>query len=153
MLGVSITIGWEDDTMTVQSRLLTCSVAAGLTAVPLAVPAQTPRYETHGETIRGTSVSVQDLNHISVADDRGFTDDVTLRPGAAVFSSGVRLQPGERVTIVGSNGGRTFLASRIATSGRSDYGYSAQSTAAAATAYQKCADLAYLKRICFANNP
>jgi hypothetical protein len=121
--------------MTVQSRFLTCSFAAGLAVIPLAAPAQTPSYATHGETIRGTIVSVSNVNHIYVADDRGFTDDVTLRSGAAVFSNGVRLQPGERVTIVGSNGGQTFLASRIATNGRSDYGSSEEYTAPAATAY------------------
>ncbi len=121
--------------MTVQSRILTCSLAAGLAAVPLASRAQTPSYATHAETIRGTIVSVPHLNHIYVADDRGFTDDVTLRSGADVFSNGVPLQAGERVTIVGSNGGQTFLASRIATDGRADYGYSAQYTAPAATAY------------------
>lgn len=103
-------------------------ILAGLLAIPLAASAQTPSYAT-GETIRGTISSVDTINHIFVADDRGYTDDVTLRPGAKVLSGGARLEPGVRVTIVGSNGGRTFVASQITTQGRPSYGDGSAATA------------------------
>jgi hypothetical protein len=60
---------------------------AGVLALPLATSAQTTDV-ARGETITGTIASVQNVNHLFVADDRGYTDDVTLRPGASVFSNG-----------------------------------------------------------------
>jgi len=84
----------------------------GFSLQPLAAGAQAPSYATHGETIHGAIASVENVNHIFVA------DDVTLRPGASIFSNGIRLAPGERVTIVGTAAGPTFLATRIATEGR-----------------------------------
>jgi hypothetical protein len=96
------------------------------------VGAQTPSYAAPGETIHGTIASVQSLNHLFVDDDRGYTDDVTLKAGAAIRSDGVRLEPGQRVTIHGSAAGSTFLATRIATDGRS---YQADGSSPAVTAY------------------
>jgi hypothetical protein len=93
-------------------KLVVAPVVAAALALPLAANAQTPTY-ARGETISGTISAVQSPNHIFVADDRGFTDDVTFRPGATVFANGARLAPGEHVTIAGSNGGTTFLASRV----------------------------------------
>jgi hypothetical protein len=116
--------------------LIVSTLAVAVGALPVAAAAQTPSYATRTETIRGTIASVESLNHLLVADDRGYTDDVTLRLGAAVASGGVRLVPGERVAITGAAHGATFLATRIATSGSSDYG-SADSavTTAAVPAY------------------
>jgi hypothetical protein len=94
-------------------------VLAAAFAAPLAAGAQAPSYATKGETIHGTIESVQNVNHLFVEDDRGYTDDVTLRAGASVVSSGVHLEPGQRVTIQGSAAGNTFLAARISTNGRS----------------------------------
>lgn len=95
----------------------TCAlVCAGVE--PLAAAAQTPSYATRTETITGSITSVQSVNHLVVADDRGYTDDVTLRANATIGSSGLRLEPGQRVTIDGSAAGRTFVATRIATSAR-----------------------------------
>jgi ABC-type phosphate transport system substrate-binding protein len=93
----------------VSSPSLVIALSAGILAAPLAASAQTPSYSTGGETIHGTISSIRDSNHLLVADDRGFTDDVTLRANA----SNARLEPGERVTISGSNGGRTFVADRV----------------------------------------
>ena len=106
------------------SRILVAAAGAALVAAPLAAYAQpsyapSPSYAARSETITGTISSVQNVNHLIVADDRGFTDDVTLRSDAQVLSYGARLEPGQRVTIVGSNGGRTFVADRISTHGPS----------------------------------
>jgi hypothetical protein len=101
---------------------LLCAAAA---AAPLTAGAQAPSYATRGETIHGTIAAVQNVNHLFVADDRGYTDDVTLRTRAAILSNGVRLEPGQRVTIEGSAAGPTFLATRITTEGRS---YASDST-------------------------
>ncbi|MGD0475817.1 MAG: hypothetical protein ABSB70_21720 [Candidatus Velthaea sp.] len=94
-------------------------IFAAACTLPLAAGAQTPSYASRSETIRGTISSVESVDHLLVADDRGYTDDVTLRRGAAVSGSGVRLVPGERVTIQGAAAGSTFLATRIATHGQS----------------------------------
>jgi hypothetical protein len=108
---------------------------AATCAVPLTAGAQTPSYATRTETIHGTIASVQSLNHLLVADDRGYTDDVTLRRGAAVTSDGVRLVPGERVSIEGAASGSTFLATGIATHGQSHAGADWTVTTAATPAY------------------
>ena len=105
---------------------------AAACSLPLAAGAQTPSYATRAETIHGTISSVQSVSHIIVADDRGYTDDVTLRRGAEVSANGVRLEPGERVTISGSASGPTFLAARIATHGQS---YASDAYAPQTTAY------------------
>ena len=101
-------------------QMLALPILGAASFAPLTASAQGPSYATRTETITGTIASVQNVNHLFVADDRGYTDDVTLRAGAAVFSNGVRLEPGARVTIKGSAAGPTFLATRIATSGPSD---------------------------------
>jgi hypothetical protein len=93
-------------------------LAAG--ALPAAAEAQAPSYAA-AETIHGTISAVRDLTHLVVDDDRGFIDNVTLR-SSAIVPGGVRLEPGQRVTIDGAASGPTFLATQIATSGRSaDY--------------------------------
>jgi hypothetical protein len=99
------------------SRLLPLALAGGVCVAPLAASAQSPSYSAPDETIRGTISSVQNLNHLFVADDRGYTDDITLRSGADVQSNGARLEPGARVTISGTAAGKTFLATRISTDG------------------------------------
>jgi hypothetical protein len=99
-----------------RSGIASVMALAAVCATPLAAQAQSPSYAARGETISGTIASVQSVNHIFVADDRGFTDDVTLRPGAVVFSGGVRLEPGVRVTIAGAAAGPTFLAARVSAS-------------------------------------
>ena len=115
-----------------RARLAAAALLAAGSWLPVAVGAQTPSYAAPGETIHGTIASVQSLNHLFVDDDRGYTDDVTLKAGAAIRSGGVRLEPGQRVTIHGSAAGSTFLATRIATDGRS---YQADGSSPAVTAY------------------
>ena len=100
-----------------RSRFLPIAVLAALAAVPLAASAQAPSYAAADETIHGTIASVQNANLLLLNDGRGFTDDVTLRSRGSVVSDGVRLEPGQRVTISGSAAGPTFVATTIATSG------------------------------------
>ena len=107
------------------AKLAAAVMLAAVCAAPGTAGAQAPSYATRTETITGSIASVQNVNHLFVSDDRGFTDDVTLRSGASV-AGGVRLEPGVRVTIDGSAAGHTFLATRIATHGRS---YAAESAA------------------------
>jgi hypothetical protein len=109
------------------SRLLTLAVIGGLCATPVAAVAQGADDDAaQTETIHGTISSIQNLNHLFVADDRGFTDDVTIRSGAEVPSTGAGLEPGRRVTIVGTASGKTFLASSISTASE---GYATASSA------------------------
>jgi hypothetical protein len=129
-------------------QLLAFGAIVALCAAPLAASAQAPSYSVRGETITGTIASVENVNHIFVADDRGYTDDVTLRAGASILSNGVRLEPGQRVTITGSNGGKTFVATRIATTGRSSY--SASTTVATYPVYYPAY---YAQPVYYAYNP
>ncbi|HEX3549267.1 MAG TPA: hypothetical protein VHT53_02780 [Candidatus Elarobacter sp.] len=62
------------------------------------------------ETIHGTIASISDAYHILVRDDRGFMDYVDLHQGTVINPRGLRLLPGMRVTIYGTNQGSTFLA-------------------------------------------
>jgi hypothetical protein len=118
-MGTNTGLTKDKNVMIVDRIRLAAPLVAASMLFPQAASAQEPSYATHGETIHGTIASVQNVNHLFVEDDRGYTDDVTLRAGATVYSSGLRLEPGTRVTIVGSAAGPTFLATRISTQGRS----------------------------------
>ena len=99
---------------------LACSLA------PLAASAQTPSYARPGdETIRGTVASINGKYNISVHDERGYIDDVTLRDGTIINPTGLTLAPGQSVTIAGVARGSTFLANEIDTpyTSYAAYGY------------------------------
>ncbi len=96
---------------TATARLASLVAAATLAVVPLAAPAQP--VNSPAETIDGTIRSVQNANHISLNDDRGFIDDVTIRTNAGVAPSGLRLVPGQRVRLTGSADRGTFVAENV----------------------------------------
>lgn len=89
---------------------LTCAM------LPLAASAQTPSYAAPGpQTIKGTVASINGKYNISVRDDRGYVDNVTLHQGTIINPTGLTLAPGEQVTIEGTNAGSTFVANEIDT--------------------------------------
>jgi hypothetical protein len=67
------------------------------------------------ETIHGRISSFDGKYHLNVRDDRGFIDSVDMHQGTIINPTGVELQPGMAVTILGYNRGRTFAANEIDT--------------------------------------
>ncbi len=75
-----------------------------------------PSYATSGgDTIRGTIASIDGKYALRVRDDRGFIDNVTLHDGTIINPTGLKLAPGQSVTIAGVPSGRTFVANEIDT--------------------------------------
>jgi len=103
-------------------RLLGAAVlaVAGL-VLPLAASAQgVPSYAQPGspsqdETITGRVIAINDVWHITVADDRGFSDTVELHQGTIINPTGLTLAPGMNVTIEGYGNGPVFEANEIDT--------------------------------------
>jgi hypothetical protein len=104
-----------------KKRLFTLFSAVALACAvgPLAASAQTPTYAnppTAGtDTIRGTIASVNGKYNISVRDERGFIDNVTLHDGTIINPRGLTLAPGQSVTIDGTANGPTLIANEIDT--------------------------------------
>jgi hypothetical protein len=100
-------------------RFLTLLSATALAAsiAPLAAAAQQPpSYAQPGpDTIRGTIASINGKYNISVRDDRGYIDNVSLHDGTVINPTGWTLEPGQVVTIDGRPAGGTFDADVIDT--------------------------------------
>jgi protein involved in polysaccharide export with SLBB domain len=103
--------------------LLSAVALAGAIA-PAAAGAQVPSYaQNGGDTIRGTVASIDGKYDISVRDDRGFVDNVSLHDGTVINPTGLTLAPGETVTIEGRPAGATFVADEIDTPYTYGYAY------------------------------
>lgn len=107
-------------------RLLGAAVLAiGGLVLPHAASAQgvpsyaQPGYQNQDETITGRVLAINDVWHITVADDRGFNDTVELHQGTIINPTGLTLSPGMSVTIEGYGNGPVFEANEIDT----PYGY------------------------------
>jgi hypothetical protein len=100
-------------------------ISAPLTAFAQQVPAQpeaqsAPTYARPGatngeETIHGRINQFDGKYRLEVRDDRGFVDNVELHQGTVINPTGLSLQPGMAVTIVGYNRGHAFAANEIDT--------------------------------------
>jgi hypothetical protein len=107
-------------------RLALCSAA--LLAVALApAAAQTPSYATNEETIRGTISALDGKYALTLADERGFSDSVTLHDGTLISPAGASLVPGALVVITGHADGSTFDADAVDTDPTDAYETSATS--------------------------
>ena len=104
------------------------AITISLVGAPLAGRTQDattalPSYAVNaGETIKGTISGFDGANLMYVRDVRGFIDNVTLHPGTVINPVGLRLQPGDAVSITGRSSGKTFIADQIDTPYR-EYGY------------------------------
>jgi hypothetical protein len=67
------------------------------------------------ETIRGRIDRFDGKYGLQVRDDRGFIDNVEMRQGTIINPTGLQLQPGMAVTILGFNRGQVFAANEIDT--------------------------------------
>ena len=95
--------------------LVTAAIAAF--SLPAAAATSLPTYATGStdETVRGTIASVNGPYDVSVRDDRGFIDNVTLHQGTIINPTGLTLAPGQKVTILGHANGTAFSANQIDT--------------------------------------
>jgi hypothetical protein len=104
---------------------LAIALVAGAAAVPALAqsPQDLPSYAVPGDTtIHGTVRTVDDPYHITVHDANGYVDHVTLHDGTIINPRGLKLTPGQTVTILGQPSGGTFAANEIDTP-YSRYGY------------------------------
>lgn len=102
------------------------ALSSALFAAPaLAQPsyAQPPSYAVKMDTIHGRIVSFDGRFALTVRDDRGYVDNVTLHEGTVINPRGLRLAPGMSVTVVGRLGGASLLAYEIDTRYHEDSGY------------------------------
>ena len=91
--------------------------AFGLLAAAPAAAQPVPSY-AHGtmdETVQGTVSSINGPYSISVRDARGFIDNVSLHQGTIINPTGLSLEPGMPVTIIGHNDGSALSANEIDT--------------------------------------
>lgn len=79
-----------------------------------------PGYATTEQTIKGR-VTVINGTYMEIADTNGYIDRVELHQGTIINPTGIRLEPGMTVTIIGHASGNKFLANEIDT----PYHYSA----------------------------
>jgi hypothetical protein len=97
--------------------------ACGLGATAASAQSQNlPSYASGEESIRGRIATVDGKYHLQLRDERGFIDNVTLHDGTIINPTGLRLSPGQSVTILGHNTGKSFTANEIDTPYAS-YGY------------------------------
>jgi hypothetical protein len=86
-------------------------------SAPLAGPAPSyARPAANGEeTIQGRINRFDGKYHLEVADVRGFIDNVDLHQGTVINPTGLALQSGMAVTIMGYNRGHSFAANEVDT--------------------------------------
>jgi hypothetical protein len=92
-------------------------VAFGLPATAQAqgMPSYAKGTATGDETIQGRIASVDSKEHITIHDERGFIDDVSLHNGTVINPTGLTLAVGQPVRIYGHADGTTFAAVEIDT--------------------------------------
>jgi hypothetical protein len=105
-------------THSIRAALAAAVGLAGLgmsTAAAGAQPAKMPSYASGEEVIRGRIASIDGKYELRVRDERGFVDRVTLHDGTVINPTGLRLSPGQSVTIMGHSAGKSFAANEIDT--------------------------------------
>lgn len=96
---------------------VTALAVAGLILPAIASAQDIPTYAqpNRDETIHGRIASVNGTFNISVRDDRGFIDNVELHQGTIINPTGLTLEPGMNVTIIGIPNGGELDANEIDT--------------------------------------
>lgn len=107
---------------TLAAALSATTLTALFVAAPLAAQAQPvpsyarqPAYANPEEQIRGRIASFDGRFNLTVRDERGFLDNVQLRPGTIINPTGITLAGGMIVSIFGYNAGPYFSANEIDT--------------------------------------
>ncbi|HYZ15289.1 MAG TPA: hypothetical protein VE591_02765 [Candidatus Acidoferrum sp.] len=99
------------------SGLIVAALAAPFAAPLAAQAAEVPTYATASseQTVHGQISSINGKYSLTVRDNRGFLDNVSLHQGTIINPTGLQLEPGMRVTVVGYADGATFAANEIDT--------------------------------------
>jgi hypothetical protein len=102
-----------------RNKILAALSALALLA-PVAAAAQNmPSYAQpappQDEQIRGRVATFDGAYSLTVQDDRGFVDNVQLHNGTIINPTGITLQPGMVVSILGYNAGGYFAANEVDT--------------------------------------
>ncbi len=105
------------------SKHLAAFAAAALIAVPLAAQAQyapsyaqgQPSYASSEENLHGRVISFDGAYNLRVRDERGFVDAVQMHQGTIINPTGITLQPGMIVSVLGYNAGPYLAANEIDT--------------------------------------
>jgi hypothetical protein len=92
---------------------MTAAFIAAAIAGARPAAADVPSYATSDATIRGTIAALGGKYALTLTDERGFTDSVTLGDGTVINPAGATLQAGEAVTVLGHTDGTTFDADEI----------------------------------------
>lgn len=85
---------------------LTCMAAV---TIPLSATAQ-PFSDEH---VQGVVISFDGQERLTLRDDRGYVDDVSLGYETRISPEGTRIVPGMRLALTGYNGGKWFDATAI----------------------------------------
>jgi hypothetical protein len=102
------------------NRKIAAILATALLGLPLAAQAQdVPGYDVQPmaavERIQGHVLHFDGPFDLAVRDERGYVDNVQLHPGTIINPTGIRLQPGMVVSIIGENAGAFFAADEVDT--------------------------------------
>lgn len=98
----------------IAAAVAAATLGAGL--IPSAVSAQElPPYAYAGGQIQGTIASINSTFNITVRDNNGYLDNVGLHQGTIINPTGLTLEPGMAVTILGDDAGGVFNANEIDT--------------------------------------
>jgi len=101
-----------------RNKILAALTALALLAPVAAAAQDVPSYAQpapQDEQIRGRIVSFDGAYSVTVKDDRGFVDNVQLHNGTIINPTGLTLQPGMVVSILGYNAGSFFAANEVDT--------------------------------------
>lgn len=93
-----------------------------LMAVPASAQEAVPSYARPDESVHGVVQKAAGYD-LEVRDDRGFIDRIKLHDGTVINPRGLKLAPGQTVTVHGETRGNVFEASEIDTRYHYTYAY------------------------------
>jgi hypothetical protein len=105
-------------TLRMISKAAALAGIAAISAFPIAVAAdQPPSYaigpDASAQTIKGTIFAITGKYTLTLQDERGFEDSVTLHNGTLITPTGLQLGSGQVAQIIGHPDGKTFDADEI----------------------------------------
>jgi hypothetical protein len=95
-------------------RLVSSALMVAALVLPVAALADTRGATSVGaQTLSGVIDSIDGQYSVTVRDNRGSLDRVTLQKGTIINPTGLELEPGTMVTIIGHTDGGTYDADTI----------------------------------------
>ncbi len=101
---------------------LLAPAVAGAQALPSYAQPPAPSYASGEENIHGRIVSFDGRYALTVRDERGYVDSVQLHQGTIINPTGLTLEPGMVVSVLGYNAGSFIAANEIDTPYTLTYG-------------------------------